>query len=122
MSTTGAKQRITDVVTQWPGVEAGSGDRGAFSFTYRGREMGHLHGDHAAHFGFPRDLGMELHAAGRVEPHPVAPESVKMGSRRIRNEADEREVIELLRMNYDRLVARLAERDATADLGGDVGG
>jgi hypothetical protein len=120
MSTERARDRITAAVTGWEGVEAGIGERGEFGYRYRGRELGHLHGDRAAHFSFPRELGEELRRQGRVGPHPVAPESVKWAAKRIANEADEREVIELMRLNYERLVERLATRDFAA--GRSVGG
>ncbi|MGH7447389.1 MAG: luciferase family protein [Longimicrobiales bacterium] len=107
MSSQKPSQRITNEVTSWPGVEAGPGDRGEFAFTYRGREIGHLHGERAAHFGFPKELGATLREEGRVLPHPVAPHSVKMGARRIEDDADVTNVIELMRLNYDRLVAKL---------------
>ncbi|MGH2952769.1 MAG: luciferase family protein [Solirubrobacterales bacterium] len=100
-----ASQRITDEVTSWPGVEAGLGERGEFGFRVGGREIGHLHGDHAAHFGFPRDVGAELREQGRVGPHPVNRHSTKMAARRIADEEDVREVIALMRLNYDRIVA-----------------
>jgi hypothetical protein len=98
-----ASERITAEVTSWPGVEAGTGSRGEFGFRVGGREIGHLHGDHAAHFGFPRELGAELRDRGRVGPHPVNPHSTKMAARRIDNEEDVRDVIELMRLNYDRV-------------------
>ena len=66
-----ASEQITEEVTSWPGVEAGPGSRGEFGFRVGGREIGHLHGDRAAHFGFPREVGAELREAGRVGPHPV---------------------------------------------------
>ena len=69
----------------------------------RGAEIGHLHGDHAAHFGFPRDVGAELREQGRVGPHPVNPHSTKLAARRIEGEADVRDVIALMRLNYDRV-------------------
>jgi hypothetical protein len=97
-------ERITEQVTAWPGVEAGPGRRGEFAFTVGGREIGHLHGDHAAHFGFPRDLGARLRAEGRIGPHPVNPHSTKLAARRIESEADLREVIELMRLNYERAI------------------
>jgi hypothetical protein len=100
-----ASERITAEVTSWDGVEAGLGRRGEFGFRVEGREIGHLHGDHAAHFGFPRDVGAELREQGRVGPHPVNPHSTKMAARRIENEADVEEVIELMRLNYDRVMA-----------------
>lgn len=100
-----ASHQITDEVTSWVGVEAGTGRRGELAFKVGRHELGHLHGDHAAHFGFPRDIGAELRAQGRVGPHPVNPHSAKMAARRIENEADARDVIELMRLNYDRVVA-----------------
>ena len=100
-----ASEQITREVTSWPGVEAGPGRRGEFAFTVGGREIGHLHGDHAAHFGFPRDVGAELREQGRVGPHPVNPYSTKMAARRIDGDEDVAEVIALMRLNYDRVAA-----------------
>ena len=54
-------RRIIDEVTSWPGVEAGPGRRGEFAFTVGRREIGHLHGDRAAHFGFPKAVWHELY-------------------------------------------------------------
>src|SRR3954453_23376947 len=98
-----ASERITREVTSWPGVEAGPGRRGEFAFTVQGREIGHLHGDRAAHFGFPREVGADLREHGRVGPHPVNPHSTKMAARRIETESDVRDVIELMRLNYERI-------------------
>jgi hypothetical protein len=98
--------RITDEVTSWPGVEAGPGRRGEFAFNVGGREIGHLHGDHAAHFAFPRKVWAELREQGRVVPHPVFPQSEGLAARLIENEADVADVIALMRLNYDRVVAR----------------
>jgi hypothetical protein len=100
-----ASEQITREVTSWPGVEAGPGSRGEFAFTVGGREIGHLHGDRAAHFGFPRDVGARLREAGRVGPHPVNPYSTKMAARAIEDDADVAEVIALMRLNYDRVAA-----------------
>src|SRR3954453_11210330 len=97
-------ERITEEVTSWPGVEAGMGDRGEFGFSVGPRQIGHLHGDRVAHFGFPRDVGAELRAQGRVGPHPVNPHSTKMAARASESEADVRDVIDLMRMNYERVV------------------
>jgi Family of unknown function (DUF5519) len=101
-----ASEQITEEVTSWPGVTAGPGERGEFSFKLGRREIGHLHGNHAAHFGFPREVGATLRAQGRVGPHPVMPEHAGWASRRIEGEADVRDVIELMRLNYDRVVAK----------------
>jgi hypothetical protein len=100
-----ASQQITDEVTSWPGVEAGPGRRGEFAFKVGGRELGHLHGDHAAHFSFPKDVWAELRAQGRIVDHPVFPGKVGPAARRIEDEDDVRDVLEMMRLNYDRLSA-----------------
>jgi hypothetical protein len=101
-----ASERITEEVTSWPGVEAGPGSRGEFAFTVGGHEVGHLHGDYAAHFMFGAKLGAELKAQGRVVDHPVFPGKPGPAARRIETEDDVREVIELMRINYDRVAER----------------
>ena len=99
-------EQITREVTSWPGVEAGNGTRGEFGFRVGRREIGHLHGDHVAHFGFPKDVWQELFDEGRIDYHPVFPGKPGFGARRIENEEDIGDVIELMRLNYDRIVAR----------------
>jgi hypothetical protein len=99
-------QRITDEVTSWDGVEAGYGRRGEFGFYVNGHEVGHLHGDHAAHFAFGRELGESLRERGMVVDHPVFPGKPAMAARRIDTQEDVDEVIELMRINYERIVAR----------------
>jgi Family of unknown function (DUF5519) len=99
-----ASEQITEEVTSWPGVEAGIGARGEYGFTVGRRPIGHLHGDHAAHFGFPRKVWEELIAEGRVGRHPI--DKPGWAARRIAGEDDVRDVIALLRLNYDRVVAR----------------
>jgi hypothetical protein len=101
-----ASQRITEEVTSWPGVEAGPGRRGEFAFTLGRRELGHLHGDHALHTSFPKQIWAELKQQGRIVHHPVFPGKLGPAARRIENEDDVRDVIALLRLNYDRVVER----------------
>ena len=101
-----ASQRIIEEVAAWPGVRAEPGRRGELSLRLGRREIGHLHGDHAAHFGFPKKVWAELMEQGRIVPHPVFPDSQGPAARRIANDVDVRDVIELLRINYDRVVAR----------------
>jgi hypothetical protein len=112
--TISASERITEAVTSWAGVTAGTGRRGEWSFKVGQREIGHLHGDHAAHFSFPRHVWAELAEQGRISDHPVFPGRVGPAARRIENDADVRDVIELMRLNYDRLIAgpRVAEHAA----------
>jgi hypothetical protein len=105
---TTASETITTEVTSWPGVESGYGRRGEFAFKVSGREIGHLHGNHAAHFVFPKDVWAELSRAGRITDHPVFPGRVGPAAREIQSEDDVRDVITMMRLNYDRLTARAA--------------
>ena len=82
------------------------GRRGEYAFTVGRRQIGHLHGDRAAHFSFPKAVWTELYEQGRVDYHPVFPGKPGHASRRIESEDDVRDVIELLRLNYDRAQAR----------------
>jgi hypothetical protein len=102
----GAKQRITEEVSSWPGVSVGPGSRGEYAFTVGRRQIGHLHGDHAAHFSFPKQVWAELFEQGRIVHHPVFPGKQGPAARRIEGDADVRDVIALLRINYDRVVER----------------
>jgi Family of unknown function (DUF5519) len=109
-----ASEQIIETVTSWPGVVAGPGRRGELAFRVGGIEIGHLHDDHAAHFAFPRAVWTELKNAGRIEDHPVFPGRPGLGARRIEGPADIREVIALLRLNYDRVAARTGSPLAAA--------
>jgi hypothetical protein len=99
-----ASERITEEVTAWPGVTAGHGERGEFGFKLGGREIGHLHGDRVMHAGFPKAVWHQLYDEGRIDYHPVFPGRPGYAARKIETDADVRDVIELLRLNYDRVV------------------
>lgn len=101
----GAGQKITDEVLTWPGITAGPGRRGEFAFKLERREIGHLHGDHAAHFSFPREIWMQLIGEGRIHEHPVFPGRQGPAARRIESQEDVDDVIALLALNYERLRA-----------------
>jgi hypothetical protein len=101
-----ASERITEEVTSWPGVEAGPGRRGEFAFKVGRREIGHLHGDRTAHFGFPKDVWTTLFEEGRIDYHPVFPGRPGFGARSLENEDDVSDVIAIIRLNYDRVVER----------------
>jgi hypothetical protein len=105
MSEQRASDRIIERVTAWPGVRAEPGRRGELAFKVARREIGHLHGDHAAHFSFPKPLWRELHAEGRIVEHPIFPGREGPAARRIENGEDVEDVLVLLRLNYDRLSA-----------------
>jgi hypothetical protein len=98
--------QITEEVAAWPDVETGYGRRGEFAFKVGRRELGHLHGDHAAHFAFPKHVWTDLKEQHRIVDHPVFPGRVGPAARRIESQADVVDVIELMRLNYDRILAR----------------
>ncbi len=104
--TPGVSERITQEVTSWPGVAAGFGRRGEWGFSLGGRALGHLHGDHAAHFGFPKAIWRELYEGWRIDFHPVFPGREGWAARRIESDADVDDVIAMLRLNYDRAIER----------------
>ncbi len=105
MSTTlTASQQITAEVESWPGVESGLGQRGEFGFTLGRRELGHLHGDHSLHLGFPKAVWNELFEQGRIDYHPVFPGKPGYASRRLETQDDVLDAIALLRLNYERAV------------------
>jgi Luciferase len=103
-----ASEQITTEVTSWPGVEAGPGRRGEFAFRVGRKEIGHLHGDRTAHFGFPKRVWQELFDAGRIGYHPVFPGKPGFGARAIRSHDDILDVIAMMRLNYDRVMERQA--------------
>src|SRR4051812_35491377 len=100
---TGASRQITETVTSWPDVEAGTGRRGEWAFTVGRRQIGHLHGDRTAHFSFPKATWRELHEQGRIDYHPVFPGKEGPAARAIETDDDAQDVIALLRLNYDRI-------------------
>lgn len=110
--TKSASEQITDEVTSWPGVQAGTGRRGEWAFKVGTRELGHLHGDHAAHFVFPKQVWARLAQEGRIVDHPVFPGRVGPAARRIEGQSDVREVIELMRLNYERIAGVRTEHAA----------
>jgi hypothetical protein len=100
-----AEQAIIATVTSWPGVAVvPEGDMGETAFVVGEREIGHLHDGHAAHFSFPRRIWQELRDAGRIVPHPAFPD-VRQGpaARPIASDDDVADVVELFRINYDRV-------------------
>ena len=97
---------IAEAVEAWPGVHGEEGSRGEYSFKVGAREIGHLHGERVLHIGFPKAIWHELYDAGRIDYHPVFPNKPGFGSRTIASEADRRDAIALLRVNYDRVIER----------------
>ena len=85
------------------GCERRAGAPGRVAFKVGRKEIGHLHGDRVAHFGFPKRVWTELFDAGRIGYHPVFPGKPGFGARAIEDETDVRDVIAMMRLNYERV-------------------
>ena len=92
-------------VTSWRGVEAKPHRFNGVEFRVNGHEIGHLHGSRLADLPFPVRLRRELVAARRALPHHVLPQTGWV-SYPIGGEEDVEGVLELFRLNYERLTAR----------------
>jgi hypothetical protein len=86
----------------WPGVTAEPHRFGGVEFQVNHHEIGHLHGSQFADLPFPLRVRNELVAAGRASPHHVLPDSGWV-SFYIRGQEDVPRVLELFRLNYERL-------------------
>ncbi|HEY9845874.1 MAG TPA: luciferase family protein [Candidatus Caenarcaniphilales bacterium] len=97
-------QTIEHELLRWPGVTAGPHRFGGIEFRVNNREIGHLHGDYQADIPFSARLRKQLVAQGRAEPHHLYPNSGWV-SYYIHSIEDIPALIELLRLNCDRLTA-----------------
>ena len=64
--------------------------------------MGHIHGHKLADLPFPTEIRKQLITSGKALPHIIYPES-KLVSYIIHSEEDISKVIDLFRLQYDRL-------------------
>ena len=105
---------ISDKVQQellsWPGVTMHNHRFGGVEFRINGREMGHMHGDQLADLPFPKDVGRKLIEEGRAWPHHVLPESGWI-SYYINGNDNVYDVIELFRMQYDRMTGYVKKKE-----------
>jgi hypothetical protein len=93
---------IKKELLSWKGVTAHEHNFTSVIFYVNGFEMGHLHGDSIADLQFPKKVSKKLVSEGLVLPHHVIPKS-EWVSHEIQNPKDVQVVIELFRMQYQRL-------------------
>ena len=101
-----ASQIITDEVTAWPGVEAGIGTPRRVRLHGRpqaARPPARRHTPRTS--ASPRPCGRSSTTPGRITYHPVFPDKKGWAARRIESDDDVRDVIAMLRLNYERAVA-----------------
>jgi hypothetical protein len=95
---------VRGAVEKWDGVTIHDHRFGGIEFRLGRRELGHLHRSFAD-LPFPRRIRDELVSAGRAQPHHILPESGWI-TVSMQTEADVRNVIELLRENYERAMVK----------------
>ena len=100
---------IQEEVTSWPGVTVHSHRFGGVEFQFDNHEIGHMHGSSLADLPFPVRVGKELVAAGRASVHHVLPDSGWV-SYYLHGSNDVPAVIELFRLNYERLARARAKQ------------
>jgi hypothetical protein len=94
---------IKQELLSWKGVTIHEHNFVSIIFYVDGIEMGHLHDDSIADLQFPAKVSKKLVREGRVSPHHVIPKSGWV-SHEIQNTKDVQAVIELFRLQYNRVV------------------
>ena len=86
-----------------------TGRFGETELVLAGREIGHVHGDVQADIPYPRRIRDELVAANKVGPHHIHPDS-GWTTYYIESDTDVDAVVDLIRINYDRVSSRVTSR------------
>ncbi len=103
--TKSAGQTIAEQLLSWPEVTRKPHRFGGTAYLYKGKEIGHVHGDHLVDLNFPKPVRDQLVATGRAQPHHILPESSWV-SVYIQSNEEVEKAIELMRLKYEILVDR----------------
>ena len=95
-------KNIKQEILSWPGVTSNPYQFGGIEFRVNKRDMGHIHGEKLADLPFPIEIRKEIIASGKALPHIIYPESMWV-SYIIYNEDDIPKIIDLFRLQYERL-------------------
>ncbi|MGA8085599.1 MAG: MFS transporter [Candidatus Nitrosopolaris sp.] len=95
-------ENIKEEILSWQGVTSNPYRFGGIEFRVNERDMGHIHGEKHADLPFPIEIRKYLIASGKALPHIIYPESMWV-SYFIRNEEDAPQIVDLFRLQYDRL-------------------
>src|ERR687890_1889058 len=96
-------ENIKEKILSWPGVTSNPYYfGGGIEFRVNKRDMGHIHGHKLADLPFPIEIRKDLIASGKALPHIIYPESMWV-SYFIRSEEDASKIVDLFRLQYDRL-------------------
>jgi MFS family permease len=102
---TAIAQTIEQKLLEWPGVTTEPNRFGGIEFLVDKKEMGHLHGERLADLPFTIKIRENLVASGQALPHHIYPESGWV-SYWIRNSGDIPAVIDLFKLQYERLKSK----------------
>lgn len=100
MAVVGARETITQAVTDWEGVAAHPHRFGGLEYRLGRREIGHIHGDSLVDIPFPTQVRQEVVAAGLAERHHILPDSGWV-SIHLRAAPDVTRAVALLRRSYE---------------------
>jgi MFS family permease len=95
-------ENIKKEILSWPGVTSNPYHYGGIEFRVDKRDLGHIHGHKLADLPFPIEIRKQLIASGKALPHIIYPES-KWVSYIIHNEEDIPKVVDLFRLQYNRI-------------------
>src|SRR5918999_6402573 len=95
-------ERVKTELMSWPGVSLQSHRFGGTEFRINGKEMGHTHGGRFADLPFPMSIRNALVKEGKALPHHILPNSGWV-TFLINEEAEVTSLINLYRMQYERL-------------------
>jgi hypothetical protein len=96
-------QIITEQLLKWPNVTLKPHRFGGVAFLYKGKEIGHLHGNVLVDILMPKSLRDPFIASGRVHPHHIYPSSSWV-SIYLKSEEDAANAVEVLRAKYEYLL------------------
>lgn len=99
---TAITENIKKNILLWPGVTSNTYQFGGIEFRVNNTDMGHIHGDKLADLPFPNTKRKGLIASGKALPHIIYPESMWV-SYFINSEEDISQIVDLFRLQYDRL-------------------
>lgn len=105
------QKEIQQAVSGWSGVSVVPHRFGGIEFQVNGREFGHLHGDYQADIPFTVKLRQVLVSEGKASPHHLYPNSGWI-SFYLHDHTDVSGLLELLRLNYERLAKNRVNVDA----------
>jgi Family of unknown function (DUF5519) len=116
MGTENMAVRLEALLRDWPRVETAPHRFGGIEFRVDRREIGHVHPSGMLDLPFPVRMRRDLVSAGRAEAHHMLPNTGWV-TFRIRTEHDLPAAVDLLRLNYDRLIGTHARPAALPILG-----